>query len=54
MHMDVWPVCTSVYHIRVWCPQRSEEGVRLLVVSHMWVLEIESCPLRRTMSILNR
>lgn len=28
MAMGVWPVCVSGYHLRVWCLQKSEEGMR--------------------------
>jgi hypothetical protein len=29
MPMDILPVCMPVYYMYVWCPQRSEEGLRL-------------------------
>lgn len=30
--------CTYVYHVCVWCPQKSEEGVRVLDLK-LWMVE---------------
>jgi hypothetical protein len=54
MHMCILLACVYLYHVCVWCPQRSEKDIKVRRVSYnMWMLATEPRSSAKAASSLN-